>query len=156
MRRGWGEPLNALLGGLLLPLFGVAVAAGSVGIDAVMAFLPFLFVVLVSVMTTAWPDRAADAATGKLTMQVRRSAGTLRLIALFAVIAFVVSTLLSAATEAMPYAMAGLLIAPFLGEALVRYTRDERPAAAVTAMVALGLITSGSLVVGLLSGSGPG
>ena len=156
MRRGWGEPLNALLGGMLLPLFGVAVVAGSIGVDALIAFLPFVFVVLLSVMSTAWPDRAADAATGKRTLQVRRSPRELRLIALAATLAFGGATLLSAATTALPYAMAGLLVAPFLVEALLRYTRDERPGAAVTAMVGLAVITGGSLVVGLLSGSGPG
>ena len=31
MRHGWGEPLNAVLGGMLLPLAGVAVVTGSVG-----------------------------------------------------------------------------------------------------------------------------
>ncbi len=156
MRRGWGEPLNALLGGMLLPLFGVAVVAGDISVDAMIAFLPFVFVVLLSVMSTAWPDRVADAATGKRTMQVRRSPGELRLIALAATLAFGVATLLSAATAALPYAMAGLLVAPFLVEALLRYTRDERPAAAVAAMVGLGVITCGSLVVGLLSRGGPG
>ena len=75
MRRGWGEVLNTLLGALALPLFGVAVVRGRIDpLDAV-AFLPFAAVTLCSVMATAWPDRAADAATGKRTLQVRWPAG---------------------------------------------------------------------------------
>ena len=156
MRRGWGEPLNALLGGMLLPLFGVAVVAGTISVDAVVAFMPFVFVVLLSVMSTAWPDRAADAATGKRTMQVRRSPRELRLIALAATLGFGVATLLTAATAALPYAMAGLLVAPFLVEACCATRVTSAPRLLSAAMVGLGIITGASLVVGLLSGSGPG
>jgi 1,4-dihydroxy-2-naphthoate polyprenyltransferase len=42
MRRGSGEILNALLGGLLLPLFGVAIERGTVAPLDVLAFLPML------------------------------------------------------------------------------------------------------------------
>ena len=61
MRRGWGELLNALLGGLALPLYGVAVVRGRVEPLDVVAFLPFTAVVWCSVLATAWPDREADA-----------------------------------------------------------------------------------------------
>jgi 1,4-dihydroxy-2-naphthoate octaprenyltransferase len=155
MRRGFGEPLNALLGALMLPLFGVAVIAGAFGIADVIAFLPFFFVALASVMATAWTDRAADAATGKATMQVRLAPRTLRHIQAAAVGAFVAITLLSAAVDAMPLALAGLLVVPLLVVGLVRYTRSGSAVANVLAMVGLALITGAALVIDLLGGGTP-
>lgn len=153
-RRGWGEPLNAMLGALLLPLFGVAAMAGSVGLIEAIAFLPFMFVTFASVMATAWPDRQADAATGKATMQVRIDPPTLRRIATVAFAAFVVASLASAASGAMPAALAGLAVAPLLLLGLARYTRSESPLANVVAMVGLALITFGALALGVASSGG--
>jgi 1,4-dihydroxy-2-naphthoate octaprenyltransferase len=154
MRRGWGEALNALLGALLLPLFGAAVVIGSIGLRDALAFLPFFFVALASVMATAWPDRAADAATGKATMQVRLQPSTLRRIHMAASGAFVVATILSAAVGAMPLALAGLLVLPALAIGTARYTRSESPVPNVVAMVALALITTATLSATLLAGEG--
>jgi 1,4-dihydroxy-2-naphthoate octaprenyltransferase len=148
-KRGWGEPLNALLGALFLPLLGVAAIAATLSGSDVVAFLPFFFVTLASVMATAWPDRVADAATGKATMQVRLQPVTLRRIALIALIGFIASTLLSVAIEAMPLAGLGLLVVPLLLVGLARYTREESPIANVAAMVGLGLLTLVALGVSL-------
>lgn len=148
-RRGWGEVLNALLGALLLPLFGVATVAATVTVEHVVAFLPFLFVTLGSVMATAWPDREADAATGKLTMQVRIRPAWLRIIALLAAIGFIASTLLSMTLEAMPLAGLGLLVVPLLIVGLARYTRVGSPIVNVSAMVGLGFLTLMVLVASL-------
>ena len=152
-RRGWGEPLNAVLGALLLPLYGVAALAGAAIVLDVVAFLPFFFVAFASVMATAWPDRAADGATGKTTMQVRLSPVTLRRIALGAAVAFILSTFLSAATDAIPLAFAGLAVTPLLVLGLHRYTRVTSPLANVAAMVALSVLTTVALI-GALAGSG--
>ncbi len=149
MRRGWGEPLNALLGSLLLPLFTLAAVAGVLVLFDVIAFLPFFFVALASVMATAWPDRAADAATGKATMQVRFPPASLRRIHLLASGAFVVATLVAAAVDAMPSSLAGLLVLPWLVVGTSRYTRTESPAANVSAMVGLALITTTTLTISL-------
>ncbi len=146
MRHGWGEPLNALLGGLLLPLFGVALVAGGVNLLDVAAFLPFGLVVMASVLATAWPDRDVDAATGKLTMSVRLDAPTLRRIHLVASVGFVAATVLSAASGAMPLALSGLLVVPALLVGLRSYTRVRSPLPNVAAMVGLGLITTLALV----------
>jgi 1,4-dihydroxy-2-naphthoate octaprenyltransferase len=148
-RRGWGEPLNAILGALLLPLFGVAAMAGAVDPLDVLAFLPFMFVALASVLATAWPDREADAATGKATMQVRLDPAVLRRIASWAFVAFVVTSLASTTAGALPAALAGLAVAPLLLLGLGRYTRSESPIANVVAMVGLALITFGALVLDL-------
>lgn len=154
MRRGWGEPLNAVLGAMLLPLYGVAVGAGGIApLDAV-AFTPFLFVTFASVLATAWPDREADAVTGKRTMQVRLRPATLRRIALGSVAAFIVSTLASALTGALPLALAGLLVTPPLMLGLARYTKIRSPAANVAAMVGWVLISGAVLIGSLIVGGG--
>ncbi|MEA2026410.1 MAG: UbiA family prenyltransferase [Chloroflexota bacterium] len=154
MRRGWGEPFNALLGSLLLPLFTLAAVAGTIAPFDVIAFLPFFFVTLASVMATAWPDRVADAATGKATMQVRFAPATLRRIHLLASGAFVVATLVAAVVGAMPLALAGLLVLPWLVVGIFRYTRSESPVANVSAMVGLTLITTATLTISLASRAG--
>ena len=154
MRHGWGEPLNATLGGLLLPLFGVAVVADTIRAADALAFLPFFFVVLASVMATAWPDRAADAATGKRTLQVRRAPRALRAIAFGAAFAFIVSTLVSALAEAMPMALAGLMVTPALVIGAAGYTRVRSPLANVAAMVGMTLLTGAVLLLSLLADGG--
>ena len=102
MRRGWGEVLNALLGALALPLYGVAVVRGDVVALDVVAVLPFTSVTLCSVLATAWPDREADAATGKRTLQVRWPAARLRRLGWAATIGWLLATLAAATLEAAP------------------------------------------------------
>ncbi len=70
-RHGTGEVANALLGGLLLPVFGVAAATGTVTIRDVLIFVPFALLVFVNLLETQWADRDADRITGKLTLAVR-------------------------------------------------------------------------------------
>ena len=153
MRRGWGEPLNAFLGGLLLPLAGVAAVLGSVGPADVLAFLPFTFVTLASVLATAWPDREADAATGKRTLTVRLEPSRLRRLQGLAVAAFVVATLLSQLAGAMPLAVAGLVVLPLLLLGLARFTRGGSALPNVVAMVGLIALTDVILLVTLVSGA---
>jgi 1,4-dihydroxy-2-naphthoate octaprenyltransferase len=74
---GLGEVDNALLGGIILPAYGVA-AAGGVVTEAAWAFLPFGFVVFVNLLATTWPDRRPDAAVGKRTLATRLEPSTLR------------------------------------------------------------------------------
>lgn len=76
--RGLGEVTNALLGGLVLPLFGVAVARGPLDAVAVLAFLPFTVYVFANLLATQWPDRRADEKTGKRTLPTRWSTTGLR------------------------------------------------------------------------------
>lgn len=96
MRRGAGEAVNAILSGLLLPLYGVASATCRVEVLDHLAFLPFALITFCSVMATAWPDRVADGATGKRTLQVRLQPGRLRAIYAASVLAW--ATALAIAT----------------------------------------------------------
>lgn len=149
MRRGMGEPLNALLGGLVLPLYGVAVAAGGVEPADVLAFLPFTCVVLCSVLATAWPDREADSATGKRTLQVRWPVPRLRRLHASAMGAWLIATLGVVAAGALPFAAAGLAVAPLLLLGHAWYTTERSPWPSVAAMVALIGIIAITLLVAL-------
>ena len=152
MRHGWGEPLNALLGGLLLPLAGVAVVTGSVGAADVLAFTPFALVVLASVMATAWPDREADAATGKVTLQVRLQPVALRRVHAGVSVASVLAIVSAAACGAAPYGLSGRVVVPALALGVLSYTRRTSPLPNVVAMVGLALVLVAANAIGLLTG----
>lgn len=155
MRHGWGEMLNAVLGGMLLPLAGAAVVSGRVEAVDILAFLPFALVVLASVMATAWPDRAADAATGKATLQVRVQPTALRRLHATATVGFIAAIVVVAATEAMPFPWAGLLVVPALMVGLVTYTRRTSPLPNVIAMVGLAFVLLLANAAALLTGWSP-
>ena len=147
MRHGWGEPLNAILGGMLLPLAGVAAVTSRIEGADLLAFLPFTLAVFASVMATAWPDRAADAATGKLTMQVRLRPTVLRRIHAALSVGFVMAALLAAALDVAPFALP-------LVVGTASYTRRDSPLPNVVAMVALALVLVAAHAMGLVGGWG--
>jgi len=135
--RGLGELTNSLLGGLFLPLYGVAVTGSPVGIVDVATFLPFTAVVFANLLATQWPDRRADGHVGKRTLAVSQDARTLR--GLYAVTAALgLGGLLAlAAVDLVPAAL--VVLATPTGVLLVvgarRYGRVESPAVTVYAMV---------------------
>jgi 1,4-dihydroxy-2-naphthoate octaprenyltransferase len=147
---GWGELDNALLGGVLLPVYGVAVA-GGVTVASVLAFLPFGCVVFVNLLATTWPDREADAEVGKATLATRLSADRLRWLYAGGLLA---SGLSMAAVHGGPVpavvCWASLLAAPLLLWGLFTYTRRRSPFPTVAGMVVLaGAQFAGWFVVGL-------
>jgi 1,4-dihydroxy-2-naphthoate polyprenyltransferase len=133
-RRGWGEPLNAVLGGCLLPLYGVSVVQGVPTSAHVLAVLPFAFVVMASVLATAWPDREADGATGKGTLQVRLAPRNLRRLYAASIAGFGTATVAAATTGAVTMAWLGLAVLPLLLIGYRRYTRLTSPLPSVAAM----------------------
>ena len=147
MRRGWGEVLNALLGGLALPLYGVAVVLGRIDPADVVAVLPFALVVLCSVLATAWPDRDADAATGKRTLQVRWPPPRLRRLYAAVAAGWFLAALLTIALDASPMAAAGLAVLPLVVIGAAWYTRRTSPLPSVAAMVLTAGISALSLAV---------
>lgn len=150
MRRGVGEPTNAILGGLLLPLYGVAAARGHVEALDVLAFLPFTFITLCSVMATAWPDRVADGLTGKRTLQVRLDRGKLRIIYGGFAIAWVGMTAVVIASGAAPFPLATLTLLPLVWLGWTWYTRRISPWPSVAAMVGHILVMLAVTTVALL------
>jgi 1,4-dihydroxy-2-naphthoate octaprenyltransferase len=70
-RRGLGELVNALLGGIFMPLMGYTVQTGKLDWQACLALLPFFFIVMVGLLGVHWPDRAADATVGRRSLTYR-------------------------------------------------------------------------------------
>jgi 1,4-dihydroxy-2-naphthoate octaprenyltransferase len=138
VRRGVGEVVNASLGGLLLPCYGVAVVSSPTP-AAVLAVVPFTLLVGCNLLATHWPDRAADAAVGKQTLAVRWSPGRIRrAYAVTAAAAGGVTVWLWIA-GVLPDAVlvAHLVPVPFLVWGGVVLTRQRSPLPAVLAMVSL-------------------
>ena len=149
MRRGFGEPFNALLGALILPLFGVAAAQGYVEPLDVVAFLPFTFITTCSVMATAWPDRVADGATGKDTLQVRLDPSRLRTIYGLTALAWAGMVLVVMALDAAPFPLAPLGVLPFVWIGWTWYTRRTSPWPSVAAMVGHIVVMTAAMVMAL-------
>jgi 1,4-dihydroxy-2-naphthoate octaprenyltransferase len=150
-RRGVGEPVNAVLGGLLLPLFGVASATGHIVPSDVLAFLPFALITFCSVLATAWPDRSADGQTGKRTLQVRLEPPRLRTLYTVSALAWAVSLGIATWTAAIPFGLAVFAIAPSVWLGWSWYTRRRTPWPSVMSMVghilATAAVTAAALTV---------
>ena len=69
-RRGLGEPINALIGGILMPLMGYTVQTAAIDPEALLALLPIFLFVLAGLLGVHWSDREADAAVGKRSLVV--------------------------------------------------------------------------------------
>jgi len=148
--RGWGELDNALLGGLVLPLYGFAVQTGGVSLPAVAFFLPLTAAVFVNLLATTWPDREADAAVGKRTLATRWSRTALRR-TYAAGLAVGVGSLGVGVAHGLPIRLAAahVAVAPLFAWGYRDYTRRESPLPTVLAMVAvvaLELVLWGSYV----------
>lgn len=140
MSRGLGEVTNVLLGGILLPLFGVAVVARP-GVRTVLAVIPFALLVGCNLLATHWPDRTADEAVGKRTLAVRWSTDRIRLAytVLGALAVGIPLLLWKSGVFPLPVLLAHLLPLPFLGWGWIVLTRQRNPLPSVAAMVTLGI-----------------
>lgn len=138
---GLGELDNALVGGVLLPLYGAAVVVDGVTPGAVFAVLPFGIAVFVNLLATTWPDRRADATVGKETLATRLSSARLRVVygGAVAVYLLLVVAFWGGPLPA-PVAAASLGIAPAFVYGFRSYTRRESPAPTVAAMVGLATV----------------
>ena len=135
--RGWGELTNALLGGLVLPVYGAAVAGGSL-VTVSLASIPFCLVVLLNLFATQWPDRTADGQVGKRTLAVRWSPSRLRRV--YVGVAILAGASLIALTgRVIPRVVTAfsLPVVPLLGYGAYGYTRRHVPWPTVAAMVGL-------------------
>lgn len=135
--RGLGEAANAVLGGLLLPLYGLTLAGGPLDTRAVLASVPLTLVVGANLLATTWPDRAADASVGKRTLATRWSPGRLRLSYALLAAGAIALLLVQGALGTVPpaVAIAGLTATPLLVVGLVAYTVRRSPLPTVAAML---------------------
>ncbi|SFC32962.1 1,4-dihydroxy-2-naphthoate octaprenyltransferase [Halobiforma haloterrestris] len=136
IRRGIGEFVNVALGGLLLPLYGVATASRPTGI-AVLAIVPFALAVGCNLLATHWPDREADAAVGKRTLVVRWSPDRVRRV--YAVLAGAAAAVTVGlwGVDLLPTEVALATLGPLalLGRGWWVLTRQRSPFPSVLAMV---------------------
>lgn len=147
-RRGWGEVANALLGGLLLPVYGVAAATGRVGVVDVLVFLPFALLDFVNLLETQWPDRVADRLAGKRTLVSRVTPRTVRRLAATATVAaYGTAVAVPSGLMLAGVAVASLAALPLSVWAVVRIARVERPLPGVLAMVTFLLAQGGAWTV---------
>ena len=146
--RGLGEVANAALGGVALPLYGVAVAGGEIDAGAALATVPFALVVFVNLLETQWPDRRADAAVGKRTLPTRWSARRLRPLYVGASLAAAGSAV-ALTGRVLPVPVAVGTLAPMAGlvPGVLRFTRREEPLPAVATMVAVAAGSTGGWAV---------
>ena len=136
-RRGLGEVDNAVLGGLLLPHYGAATVAPP-SLAVCYAVTPFTLLVFANLLATQWPDRWADAFTGKYTLPTRWSPGRLRRVHLATVVlAFVVLAGLTGRVLPPTVTLASLVAVPFAVWGVATFTRDEQPFPTVAAMVTM-------------------
>jgi 1,4-dihydroxy-2-naphthoate octaprenyltransferase len=135
--RGWGELVNASLGGVLLPLYGFATQTARIDPAAVMACLPFAGLVFNNLLATQWADRSADAAVGKFTLAVRWPSRRLRWLYLIVLGATALAVVSSHGWLVPALASWGSALAlPLSIWGLARYARRRDPFPSVAAMVA--------------------
>ncbi len=133
-----GEIDNALLGGVLLPVYGAAVATeGQVTLAITATFVPFGFAVFCNLLATTWPDREADAAVGKRTLATQWSRSQLRFAYAGGLIGLVGSaTLLWLAGAIETVVATGILLSlPVFVWGYTGYTSQRSPEPTVGAML---------------------
>ncbi len=69
-QRGWGEIDVAVIGALLVPLFGYTLQTGRISLTLILACLPFAALILANMLNVAFPDYEADRSVGKHTLVV--------------------------------------------------------------------------------------
>lgn len=138
IRRGVGEVVNMLLGGLLLPVYGAAVVSTPT-VVAALAMVPFTLLVGCNLLAVHWADRNADRMVDKRTLAVRWSAERLRrgyaLLALSA--AILTGSLWWTGIFPDSVGLAHLTPAPLVVWGWITLTRQQSPFPAVAAMVVL-------------------
>jgi 1,4-dihydroxy-2-naphthoate octaprenyltransferase len=141
--RGVGELVNMALGGLFLPMYGVAVVARPTGVAALSA-VPFTLVVGCNLLAVHWPDREADETVGKRTLAVRLPPGWIRGVYLVLCVLATVGTAGLWWDALLPdtVALAHLVAVPFLAWGWTTLTRQRSPLPAVAAMVSLAVATN--------------
>lgn len=135
---GWGELDNALLGGVLLIVYGYSLLSATVPIEIVLLSIPFAALDFANLLATTYADREADIQTGKRTLATRLSDSQLRALHGFALVICTGGLLLLLGHLIPPEV--GLLmlpVIPLMGWAWLRYTRTREPHASVHAMVGM-------------------
>ena len=142
-RRGWGEVDNAALGGFVMPLMAYASQTGKVSLEAVLVLAPIFGLVLLNLLGTHWPDRAADAQVGRRSLAVLLGRRARQ--AHHALVLAIYLGVLLLASRGMPreVALGVLLSLPVALWAAFVYGRQESPLPSSLTMV-VGMVGAGA------------
>lgn len=134
--RGWGELVNALLGGLLLHVYGHALFSDQIRLKVLLICLPFTLLTFNNLLATTWADKQADKLVGKRTLAAQLTIRHLRrLYAAVAIVAFVLLILLRGWIIPIPVVYASTLALPMVIWGWQTYTRIHNPYPSSNAMV---------------------
>lgn len=135
--KGWGELDNALLGGLLLPLYGFALAGSALDLSTILLFSPFAGLAFLNLLATTWTDKEADRLVGKLTLAVKWGEPRLRKLYLtVGIVTYLLIVFQSFFQIPRFIILAGFLILPLSIWGFHSYTRKHDPFPSVFAMSA--------------------
>lgn len=136
--RGWGELDNALLGGLLLHIYGFVILSDQITIEIILLCLPFTLLTFNNLLATTWADKHADTMAGKYTLATRLPSVQLRrLYSAAAICAFMLLLLLHGRVIPGPVVYASLLAMPLVILGWRTYTRLHSPFPASNAMIVM-------------------
>lgn len=144
--RGWGELDNAMLGGVVLPIYGYVVQGGALSWQIILINLPFGMLVFINLLATTWADREADASVGKYTLATRWPILHLRRLYLAAGILPFILILLFLGMDFIPVevSFASIGVAPFVWIGSKTYTQIHTPFPTVFTMVVMLLVQLGA------------
>ncbi len=135
--KGWGELDNALLGALLLPLFGYVLARGALNMSSLYLFLPFTGLAFLNLLATTWADKEADGIVGKQTLAVKWHVGRLRRLYLaVGILTYLIIVFQNFLQFPRYVILVGFLTFPLSIWGFHSYTRKQDPSPSVIAMSA--------------------
>lgn len=132
--RGWGEVDNALLGGLLLPLYAYTSLSQRLDVNMVIGLIPLTLLVFLNLLATTWADREADQQVGKFTLATFVPLPRLRLLYTLVLISAYLCLFLCLPREVM---MGSLFALPVSLWGWRTYTRLHSPYPTSNAMLVL-------------------
>jgi 1,4-dihydroxy-2-naphthoate octaprenyltransferase len=136
--RGWSEAINALIIGLLLPLYGYTAQTGRIDWQIIVGCAPFALLIFVLILSTNWADRDADRQVGKFTLSARLTPVQLRRLYIGAAfLGFALQPLMIGWILPVEVVLSSLPAVPVLAWAATRYTRTLSPLPTVLAMLVL-------------------
>lgn len=149
--RGWGELDNAILGGVVLHLYGFAIVSREVTLEVALITVPFTMLNFTNLLATTWADREADAQVGKNTLATFVPVPRLRALYTAVVIgAYALLLILALTVLPVEVALGSLLAIPLLIWGWFTYTRIHNPYPTSNAMV---LLLLGQMVAWYIVGS---
>ncbi len=133
---GWGELDNALLGGILLHLYGHALLSDQISLKMILICLPFTLLTFNNLLATTRADQQADGLVGKRTLATQLTVRQLRrLYTAVAIAAFALLILQSGWIIPIPVVYASMLSLPMVIWGWRTYTRIHNPYPSSNAMV---------------------